>query len=117
MTVLVHLPVTFNPDRRGRRRRIDRGKHMATAEEIAALFDAGGFLHEAGRGFWYDRGVVDRDDMMFLEVDLPDSPAMRRRLTGYARKVLLRRYRQKAIYLKFVGPVEALTITRRRVIS
>jgi hypothetical protein len=38
-------------------------------------------------------------------------------LRGYARGVLLKRFRQKAIYLKFIGPVETLLITDEEVAS
>jgi len=38
-------------------------------------------------------------------------------LRGYARGVLLKRFRQKAIYLKFIGPVETLLVTDEDVAS
>ena len=63
------------------------------------------------RGFWWDQGIVDRDTLGLLEVDVPDTPEARAWLRTYARDVLLERFRQKAIYLKFVGPVETLVVT------
>ncbi len=48
--------------------------------------------------------------LALVEVDVPDTPESRQRLREYARDVMLPRFRQKAIYLKFVGPVEQLIV-------
>ncbi len=69
------------------------------------------FRNEAPRGFWWDRGLVDRDVLALLEVDVPDTRAARSWLRQYARDVLRQRFRQQAIYLKFVGPIEHLVVT------
>ena len=50
--------------------------------------------------------------MILLEVDLPDTKESRDRLRAYAKDVLLGRFRQEEIYIKFVGPVEVLEVTR-----
>jgi hypothetical protein len=68
------------------------------------------FRHDPPRGFWWDEGVVDRDVLALIEVDVPDTPEARVWLRAYARDVLRRRFQQKAIYLKFVGPVEHLIV-------
>lgn len=75
------------------------------------------FRQGGPRGFWWDRGVVDRDTLALLEVDIPDTAAARGWLRGYAREVLLKRFRQKAIYLKFIGPVETLLVRDEEVAS
>jgi hypothetical protein len=99
---------------------IEDEKFIRTAEEIAQQFGGGTlfvFRREDPRGFWWDRGVVDRDTLVLLEVDVPDTAEARDWLRGYARGVLLKRFRQKAIYLKFIGPVETLLITNEEIAS
>jgi hypothetical protein len=48
-------------------------------------------------------------------VDVPDTPESREWLRAYARDVLRERFLQKAIYLKFVGPVEHLIVSEEEV--
>ncbi len=54
VTVLLMLPIFYNPDRLGRRRAIEEEKFDRTAKEIAMKF-GGGFLHRfrpgEARGF------------------------------------------------------------------
>ena len=50
----------------------------------------------------WDQGLVDQDVLALLEVDVPDAEESRAWLRAYARDVLRPRFRQKAIYLKFV---------------
>jgi len=115
VTVLIHLPVFYNPDRRGRRRRIEGEKFCLTAEEIVEQFHGGGTLHVfasgEARGFWWNKGIVDRDVLALLEVDVPDTGESRRWLRRYAQDVLIKRFRQKAIYVKFIRPVEDLLVS------
>jgi hypothetical protein len=121
VSVLIPLPVFYNPDAQGVRRAVDDEKFMTTADEIAKEWEAGGtirvFRDGNPRGFWWDKGIVDRDVLALLEVDLVDSPEMRGWFKAYAKTVLLERFDQKAIYLKFVGPVETLVVTREDVTS
>ena len=113
VTLLIHLPVFYNPDRRGRRRPIEDEKFCLTAKEVAAQF-GGGFLHRfpggEAQGFWWNKGIVDRDVLALLEVDVPDTGESRRWLRRYAQDVLIKRFRQKAIYMKFIRPVEDLLV-------
>ena len=114
VTVLMRLPLFYNPDVQGEREPVEDEKFVQTADEIAREFGGGTlfvFREDEPRGFWWDRGVVDRDTLALLEVDVPDTPAARAWLKTYARAVLRERFRQKAIYLKFVGPVETLVVT------
>jgi len=46
---------------------------------------------------------------------VPDTTESRDWLRAYARDVLRGRFRQKAIYLKFVGPVEHLIVSEEEV--
>ena len=73
------------------------------------------FRENPPQGFWWDRGIIDRDTLALLEVDVADTPENRAWLKAYAREVLRERFQQKAIYLKFVGPVERLTVTEEEI--
>ena len=118
VTVLLRLPLLYNPDPQGTRPPIEEEKFLETAEELAQRFGGGTlflFRQEAPRGFWWDQGIVDRDVLALIEVDVPDTGATRAWLRAYARDVLCRRFQQKAIYLKFVGPVEQLIISEEEI--
>jgi len=49
--------------------------------------------------------------LALIEVDVADTAESREWLRAYARDTLRERFRQKAIYLKFVGPVEHLIVS------
>lgn len=118
LTVLLRLPLFYNPEAQGRRELVEDEQFVRTAEEIAEQFGGGTlfvFRREEPRGFWWDLGVVDRDTLALLEVDVPDTAEARNWFRSYARGVLLQRFRQKAIYLKFIGPVETLLVTDEEV--
>ena len=114
ITVLLRLPVFYNPDAAGYRAPVEDDKFLDTADELAHRFGGGTlftFRHDSPRGFWWDHGIVDRDVLALIEVDVPDSTESREWLRAYTRGVLRERFRQKAIYLKFVGPVEHLIVS------
>ncbi len=118
VTVLLRLPLFYNPDASGHRHPVEDGKFLDTADEIARQFGGGTafvFRHDPPRGFWWDEGFVDRDVLALIEVDVPDSTESREWLRAYARDVLRERFLQKAIYLKFVGPVEHLIVSEEEV--
>ena len=75
------------------------------------------FVDEEARGFWWNQGIVERDVLALLEVDVPDTTESREWLHTYARDVLIPRFRQKAVYMKFVRPVERLLVTEITVVS
>ena len=52
--------------------------------------------------------------LALIEVDVPDTRESREWLRAYARDVLRERFQQRAIYLKFVGPVEHLVVTESK---
>lgn len=74
VTVLLRLPLFYNPDAQAGREVVEDEKFIRTAEA-------------------------------------------RDWLRGDARGVLLKRFRQKAIYLKFIGPVETLLISDEEIAS
>jgi hypothetical protein len=118
VTVLLRLPIAYNPDARGHRAPIEDDKFPETADEIARRFGGGTlfvYRHDPPRGFWWDRGAVDSDVLALIEVDVPDTANSREWLRAYARDVLRKRFHQKAIYLKFVGPVEHLVVTEEEI--
>ena len=118
VTVLLRLPLFYNPDAADRRAPVEDDKFRDTAEDLARRFGGGTlfvFRNEPPRGFWWDQGVLDRDVLVLVEVDVPDTAETRAWLRAYARDVLRQRFRQKAIYLKFVGPVEHLIISEEEV--
>ena len=114
ITTLIHLPLFYNPQGQGARQPIEEEKFIVTAEEISKEF-GGGFLHlyreTPPQGFWWNRNIVQRDDIALLEVDVPDTEESREWLKSYARDVLLHRFQQEAIYIKLVRPTETLEIT------
>ena len=76
VTVLLRLPLFYNPDAAGHRAPVEPDKFLDTAEELARRFGGGTlfvFRNEPPRGFWWDKGVVDRDVLTLVEVDVPDT--------------------------------------------
>jgi len=113
ITVLLRLPLFYNPDKDGNRAPVEDEKFLRTADEIAHRFGGGTlfrFAHDAPRGFWWDRGIVDQDVLALVEVDVPNTADSRAWLRTYAEQILCERFQQKAIYLKFVGPVDQLIV-------
>jgi len=118
VTVLLRLPVFYNPDAAGRRAPVEDEKFVETANELARRFGGGTlflFRNDVPRGFWWDEGIVDSDVLALIEIDISDTAESRRWMRAYAREVLLERFRQKAIYLKFVGPVEQLIVSEEEI--
>lgn len=113
VTVLVPLPILYNPDPAGNRRPVEDEKLRMAAEELARRF-GGGVLWRfpegsAPTGFWWNRGILDIDTLAMLEVDVPDTEESRAWLEAYAENVLMERFEQEAIYLKFYGAGAAVT--------
>jgi hypothetical protein len=74
ITVLLRLPVFHNPDAAGHRASVEDGKFLDTADELARRFGGGTlfiFRHDPPRGFWWDQGIVERDLLALIEVDVP----------------------------------------------
>lgn len=114
VSVLLRLPVCTTRTPRVVARPSKDDRFLETADELAQQFGGGTlflFRHDPPQGFWWDEGIVDRDVLALIEVDVPDTAESREWMRGYARDVLRERFRQKAIYLKFVGPVEHLIVS------
>lgn len=73
------------------------------------------FMDKPPIGFWWNKGVLSQDEMGAFEVDLLDTEENRRWMKSYAKAVLLKRFRQDAIYLRFIGPVESLEVTEETI--
>jgi len=112
------LPVFYNPNAKGARRPIEDEKFETTMEEIAQQFGGGSLFRFSDgnpKGYWWDRGFVDEDVLAILEVDVTDIEESIAWLREYTRHVLLRRFEQKAIYLRIIGPVETLVVRNETV--
>jgi hypothetical protein len=120
ITLLMPPPTFYNPDPEGVRKPIERWKFTRTAEEISRHFGAGAelqvFRRDRPQGFWWDRGLLSKDVLAYISADLPDTDATREWMQTYARKKLIARFRQDAIYLRWlsietelVRPVERVT--------
>src|SRR5438128_2326329 len=76
LTVLIPLPLTYNPDRKGNRRRIEESKFQDTMTEIANQLGGGilwRFENDAPSGNWWNEGHVSQDILAMLEVDVPNT--------------------------------------------
>jgi hypothetical protein len=118
-TVLIPLPIEYNqdnPDSKAPRTPIEKEKYEKTAIDLVREFNAGGVIHdmrESGLlGFWQNKNVVDKDVLVYIEIDLPDTQETRAWLEKYGRTVLLSRFQQDAIYMKIVPQVETLLVER-----
>src|SRR5437867_10204600 len=117
VTVLIPLPLTYNPDARGRRRPIETRKFDQTMRQIAEHFGGGvlwRFPNDPPNGFWWNKGHLSRDILAAIEVDIADTAEARTWIESFARTVLLQRFRQDAIYLKFVGPIETIVVIAQK---
>lgn len=114
ITALIHLPLFYNPDEFGNRKEIEEEKFELTSTELAMEF-GGCLLHlypgSSPHGFWWQKNIVQDDDIALIEVDVPDTEESREWLKTYAKGVLVPRFQQDAIYIKIVRPIETLEIT------
>ncbi|MBZ5555578.1 MAG: hypothetical protein LAO21_22960 [Acidobacteriia bacterium] len=107
LAVLILLPRFYNPDARGRRKRVEQEKFKETIEEIIKRFGACLLDDRNTRtGFWVDRGILMEDDIVILEVDTVDDEENRNWFITYAQEVLCVRFGQRGIYVRFFA-VEA----------
>ena len=119
VTALIPLPTFYNRDESGERQPVEDEKFEESAGELAMLTEEGGTIHVYRdgnvRGVWWDKGVLDHDTHAVIEIDFHDSPAMREALENHIRAVLVPRFEQKAIYLKYAFPVERSLIMERKI--
>ena len=120
-TLLMPLPTYYNPDAKGVRKPIEKRKFTRTAEEISRHFDAGAelqvFRRDKPQGFWWDRGILAQDVLAYISADLPDTEQTREWVRSYARTKLMVRFRQDAIYLRWLAVETELVRPAERVTS
>ena len=76
MTVLIPLPAYYDADQYGVPKVVEDEAFVLTAQEISRQFGGGTlflFRHGEARGFWWSKGVLHRDTLALLEVDVPDT--------------------------------------------
>ena len=115
---LVVLPIEYNPDEQGNRKPVEDEKLKVSAEEISKEFDGAAlYRFEKGqaRGFWWDKGILFKDELAVVEAIAPDSSESREWIRRYARDVLRPRFDQKAICIKFVGPIELMIVIKEEI--
>ena len=113
ITALIVLPLFYNPDKLRHRRPVEQQKIVETCEEVALRFGGATFDDRPRRGFWPSRGIIYEDEVGILEVDITGTEQDKAWLLDYAEKVLLKRFEQEAIYIKFVGPFEVHVVEAR----
>lgn len=109
----VFLPVKYNPDESGKAQEIEENMFRVTAEEISRSFSGGGFIRENPEpitGVWVDKDEAFWDSIIIIEFDIDNTSSDRRRVIEYVKNTLLGRFRQKAIYVRFVPNIEGFVI-------
>ena len=110
VTVLLYLPEYYNPEKGVKGVKIGKEKYVKTAEELALNLSGGGTWHKKKTGIWWDDDIMYSDKIRILEIDIVDNTKNRNKMIEYVRKTLLERFKQKAIYIKFVRFVEPVVI-------
>jgi len=113
VSVLLYLPEYYNPEKGVKTRvKIPEENYLITAEEICHL-SGGGIWHENMHGIWWDEdedSMVYRDELRIFETDMIYNEENRKWIIDYVRGILLKRFKQIAIYIKMVPNVEPLVI-------
>jgi len=99
-TFVFLLPLYYNPDPLGARKRIEPEKWRVTMMEIERLFPGYQQLQVSG---WNSEDNV-RDDLVRFEIDLIVTPVLIAVIRRW-RPILERRFEQRSIYMKVSGPV------------
>ncbi len=103
-TLVLMVPLFYNPDTRGFRKPVEGGKIGKTEEEIRRRFSGYSKYRIAG---WYrdnETGSEYEDQLLRFEIDAVFSESDERFLRLWKR-LLARRFQQQAIYMKLSGPV------------
>lgn len=111
LTVLIYFPEYYNlEEKRGKKVKVEKEKFVKTAKEIVTKFSGGGTWHENKTGIWFDEGVLYHDEIRIYEFGIEDKKENRNRIIQYVRKVLLKRFKQVSIYVKFVPYTESVDV-------
>ena len=70
----------------------------------------GGTWHANKTGIWLDDGMLYYDELRIFEFDLEDKEANRQLVIKYVKETLLNRFKQIAIYVKFIPYVEPVIV-------
>ncbi len=118
-TVLILLPTKYNPDEKGERRQVPIGDVQKTAVEILEKIGLISTVDPLPKvGLWKRLGIIDeivKDINVTLELDKV-SVAKQRKLIKYCRDVLLERFQQDAIHMRFIPeeiPYQVFIVKRR----
>lgn len=105
----IFLPEYYNIGSAGRRLKIEERKYKETAEELTTIF-GGGTWYKDRKGSWLGKtGKIHEDRIRVFEIDMIDSIRNKRRIKNYITEILVARFDQEAIYLRFVE-VESYTL-------
>jgi hypothetical protein len=102
-TLTVLIPVFYNPTSTGVQMPVERSKHKQTEAEIRRRFS--GYSVSSING-WYRSakdGTEFRDRNLRFEIDVVVTSSLKQFLSAW-KKVLERRFRQEAIYMKLSAP-------------
>lgn len=118
-TVLVLLPTKYNPDEKGERQQVPIGDVQKTAVEILEKLGLLSTVDPLPKvGLWKRLGIIDevvKDVNVTLELDKV-SVAKKGKLIKYCRDVLLERFQQDAIHMRFIPeeiPYQVFIVKRR----
>lgn len=112
-TVQVFLPIDYYPGEDGVVQKVEEEKFKKTMEDIALTISGGGFLRESPEsihGIWTDKEETFWDDIKIIEFDVEDTKSTRRKIIKYVRDVLLNRFGQIAIYVRFIPNIEGFIV-------
>jgi len=118
-TVLILLPTKYNPDEKGERQQVPIGDVQKTAVEILEKLGLLSTVDPLPKvGLWKRLGILDeivKDVNVTLELDKV-SLKKKAELIMYCQDVLLERFQQDAIHMRFIPekiPYEVLIVKRR----
>jgi|GEM_PF-1265173 len=104
-TVLIMLPTKYNPDDKGQRQPVPIGDIQKTAIEILEKFDQCSTIDPFPKvGLWKKAGIIDEvieDVNVTIELDNV-SMKKKEELVKYCRDILLERFKQEAIHMRFI---------------
>jgi hypothetical protein len=117
--VLILLPTKYNPDEKGERQQVPIGDVQKTAVEILEKLELLSTVDPLPKvGLWKRLGIIDevvKDVNVTLELDKV-SLGKKAELIKYCRDVLLERFQQDAIHMRFIPeiiPYEVFIVKRR----
>lgn len=104
LSVVVLVPLFYNPDRDGIRRPVEDKKIIQTKRDIRRHFCAGSSSRIGG--WWRDDSTGEEfdDELIRFEIDFVPDPQKLNFLKTFKR-TLEKRFQQRAIYIRFAGPV------------